>query len=126
MSWEGKQLATQLSAESSVVSTLVVLGQDHVSSLQVDVSASSRVVQDLAPMTSHPAFSCPGHGQPCETRSVTKAGSPHVGRPFYVCTASPQCKGWFQFADEPVRQPGMPLASDPACQTVPSGLPGIT
>ena len=57
-------------------------------------------------MAPYPAFSCPGHDQPCETRSVTKAGSPHLGRPFYVCTVSPQCKGWFQFADEPVRQPG--------------------
>ena len=72
--------------------------------------------------SSHPAFSCPGHGQPCETRSVTKAGSPHLGRPFYVCTASPQCKGWFQFADEPVRPPGKPLTSDPAYQPVPSWL----
>ena len=70
-------------------------------------------------MASYPAFSCPGHGQPCETRSVTKAGSPHLGRPFYVCTASPQCKGWFQFADEPVRQPGKPLASDPLARQFP-------
>ena len=61
-------------------------------------------------MTSYPAFSCPGHGQPCEVRTVTKAGSKHLGRPFYVCTASPQCKGWFQLADEPVRQPGKRVA----------------
>ena len=61
-------------------------------------------------MTSYPAFSCPGHGQPCAVRTVTKAGSKHLGRPFYVCTASPQCKGWFQLADEPVRQPGKRVA----------------
>ena len=63
-----------------------------------------------AGMTSYPAFSCPGHGQPCEVRTVTKAGSKHLGRPFYVCTASPQCTGWFQLADEPVKQAGKRVA----------------
>ena len=81
-------------------------------------------------MTSYPAFSCPGHGQPCAVRTVTKAGSKHLGRPFYVCTASPQCTGWFQLADEPVRQPGTPLPSTtrqlmPGCLLSPSlSLPG--
>ena len=45
-------------------------------------------------------FDCPGHGKPCRVLTTKKPG-PNKGRPFYACAQAPQCRGWFQWADEP-------------------------
>ena len=53
-------------------------------------------------MAGHPRFDCPGHGVPCKVLTVKKDGD-NFGRPFYVCSQSPQCR-FFQWADVPLPQ----------------------